>query len=130
MDISNDGVMFDLYAMTKVTAFTMDLILNYVGMVNTEIYFRRGSMSGREFHPSAWTKIASFEIYGKGFGAPVRLPDGAFDEITIHNGETVAFYITATNGAFLQITEYKGQKLQLHETTDHVKMFVVGGGGE
>ena len=116
--------MFDFRAKEKVMLFTMDIITNYIGYVDIEIYFRRASMSGLTYHPTAWSKIAAFELYGKGYSIPARIPSGAFEEIILSAGEVCAFYITATNGSFLQLTEYIGQAFDVHEETDHVQMFV------
>ena len=38
--------------------------------------------------------------------------------------DIVAFYITATNGRYLQLTAYPGQVHLLHEETPHLQKFV------
>jgi len=65
---TNDGVMFDLRAKEAVILYAMDILSSFYGVVNLEIYIRRNTWDGYETRPGAWSKIANFEIDGKGFG--------------------------------------------------------------
>ena len=123
--MTNDGAMFEFRAKEGVILYTMDIITNYVGYVDIEIYFRRGSMKNVAFHPKAWTKISEFKLYGEGYSIPVRIPlDGGFEEITLVGGELCSFYITSITGPYIQMTEYKDELYELHEETPHVQMYV------
>ena len=103
--MTNDGAMFEFRAKEGVILYTMDIITNYVGYVDIEIYFRRGSMKNVAFHPKAWTKISEFKLYGEGYSIPVRIPlDGGFEEITLVGGELCSFYITSITGPYIQMT--------------------------
>jgi len=66
--VTNDGVMFDLRAKESVILYAMDILSPFLGVVNLEIYIRRNTWDGYETRPGAWSKIANFEIDGKGFG--------------------------------------------------------------
>ena len=116
--------MFDLYAQSRVKLISMDIISTFTGRNAIEIYKRQGTWVDRDKSPSAWQQIASFNLYITGFSEPTRIPNGAFDEIEMFPGDLISFYITATNGPFIQLSPYPNTIGVIHETTDELVMFV------
>jgi hypothetical protein len=95
---SNKGEMFDIVATNTVTitCFDLNLILGSNG--SYEIYYKVGSYMGSENNPAAWTLLGNnpaVPCVGFDYPSPLNIPLA----VTIPAGQTVSFYITATNVA-------------------------------
>ena len=117
---SIDGIMFDLYARSEVKLYSMDIITTSLGKVEMEIYVRKGSWTGRDKMPSAWSLIAAFDLQSDVLLEPLRIPDNSFDPIEMFPGDLISFYITTTNGAYIQMTPHP---ISRHESTNELIMY-------
>nr|WP_294861791.1 hypothetical protein [uncultured Fluviicola sp.] len=93
---SNEGVMFDVTATNAVTISCFDANLPALSIGGYEIYFKTGSYVGSETNPANWTLIGaegSLLSVGLNLSTPISISINK----TILAGQTVAFYITASN---------------------------------
>lgn len=90
---SNAGIMFDVTALLngKIKGFEVNLL---AGPTNFEVYYKTGTHVGFETNSAAWTLAGSSS--GIAMGNPVNV--GVNLNLDIVAGQTLAFYITSTNG--------------------------------
>ncbi len=93
---TNKGVMFDITATNTVTIYCFDANLPALSIGGYEIYFKAGTYVGSETNSSDWALIGSegsLLSVGLNLGTPLSIPINK----VIAAGQTVAFYITASN---------------------------------
>ncbi len=95
---SQNGAMFDLQASDSVviTGFTVSSTLD-TGTTNIEIFYKTGTHVGSEGNSNAWTSIGTYNGVSEGDGIYLALNT----PLTIIAGQTLAFYITSTDGSRL-----------------------------
>ena len=90
------GSMFDLsntvgeYAVIT----TVDFHTNLLDEVNVAVYTKEGSYLGSEFRPGDWNLIANTSVIGQGYYKRTIIPEDEFQQVSIANGGTRAFYIS------------------------------------
>jgi len=91
---SQNGAMFDVVASQplNITGFTLNLEGSTAA--NFEVLYKTGTLVGFETNAAAWTSIATFTNIPIGAGRYLELPSA----LSLVAGQTVAFYITSTNG--------------------------------
>lgn len=93
---SNDGVMFDITATNVVTIYCFDANLPSSTTGAYEIYYKTGSYIGSENTAANWTLVGSsgsVTSNGSNTATPLDIPVN----LVIPEGQTYAFYITASN---------------------------------
>jgi len=95
---SQYGSMFDVTAVTNITIESFDL--PYYGMSrDIEVYYRPGSYVGHATSSAGWT-LAAFIPGLSGTNPPDPIPLNLSLNLSLAAGQTMAFYITATNGSY------------------------------
>lgn len=90
------GSMFDLsntvgeYAVVT----SIDFHTNLVDEINVVVYTKEGSYLGSEFRPSDWNILSNTSVTGQGYYKRTAIPEAEFQQISIANGDTRAFYIS------------------------------------
>jgi len=100
--LAGNGHMFDIRAKEDalITSFDGNMIS---GGNKMRIYYKEGTHVGYEQDSSAWTLVGSATgVPGNGIGNPAEIPIQINQ--TIKAGDTLAFYVTSTNGTFLSHT--------------------------
>ncbi|RYY58332.1 MAG: hypothetical protein EOO12_17275, partial [Chitinophagaceae bacterium] len=89
------GNMFNLEATNTVVINSFEA--HPMGNTTIEIYYKTGTYSGFENNPGAWTLIGSAAVTAQPYGTATPVPVDV--NITIHAGQTYAFYITSNTQA-------------------------------
>mmetsp|Transcript_200 Transcript_200/g.275 ORF Transcript_200/g.275 Transcript_200/m.275 type:complete len:1303 (-) Transcript_200:158-4066(-) len=105
---TQDGNMFDVVAKRDILISNMDIHTSFEGSNMIEIYSRGVTWSAVTIHPTAWTKVsvAGLQVMGNGVGVPTPLPENAFDPLYVSGGATRSFYVTTSNGRYMQQTPF------------------------
>ena len=128
-DTDNDGCMFDLKSIsTTIKIHSLDLHSIYNGLIDVEVYYRRGTYSGRDKHPGAWTTSAILNgIQGMGQGVSTPLPSNAFNPpIEVLRDMTIGLYVTISNGRYMGLTRSYSNIFSgdIYTSNSEVEMFV------
>lgn len=93
---NQDGAMFDVVGITDadITGFSIYAV---TGGVDLEVFYKTGTHVGFEGSASAWTSLGTFSNVDSAASAYVALPS----PVSIVSGQTLAFYITRTDGGYL-----------------------------
>ena len=121
-----NGNMFDINVINGVTFDSFDVHLEDGITDDIEVYFKMGSFVGFETDASAWTLLETATVTSAGLGAPTPLNMNLGLEIAA--GETVAFYVTTTQGGLMQYTN--GTAVGSVFASDANIEFLEGNGGE
>lgn len=90
---SQDGIMFDIEAVTDVTINQFSANLCGAGPYDMEIYFRAGTHFGFTDTPGAWTLVGSANaVASAGADVPTLIPINI--NVQIPAGQRYAFYVT------------------------------------
>ena len=104
-DNGQDGIMFDITASTDVTITGFDCNLDDISnLYDLEIYFKNGTHLGSTMTPGNWTLIGSTTGV-VGLGQNIATPIPIVLNQALANGQTGAFYITASNGVNIAYTQ-------------------------
>jgi len=100
--------MFDVVAKRDILIRKMDIHTSFEGSNMIEIYSRGVTWSTVAIHPNAWNKVsvAGLQVMGNGVGVPTPLPENAFDPLYVSGGATRSFYVTISNGRYMQQTPF------------------------
>jgi len=90
-----DGIMFDIQAITSVTITQFDLDF-YGNTHDIEIYYKPGTHVGFQMTPGAWTLIGTANnVAGNPRNSPTQIP--IIISVDICAGDVGAFYLTSTS---------------------------------
>lgn len=93
---SQDGIMFDIQALTDVTINQFSANLCDLGPYDMEIYYKVGTHFGFEDNAGAWTLVgATAGLASAGADVPTIIPINV--NIAIPSGQRYAFYVTESN---------------------------------
>lgn len=95
------GIMFDITALNDVTINDFETNVDAVG--DFEIYYRAGTHVGNTTNAGAWTLLGTANGVANNpvnTATPIPIPVNVFIPV----GQTYAFYITFTNGTFMNYT--------------------------
>lgn len=88
--------MFDIVALNKISIVGMYIHTSSTSNVTVEVFTKDGSYISFDKDANAWINIAAVQVQGQGRGQPTPLPDGAFDPVSLNEGEMRSFYVTLT----------------------------------
>jgi hypothetical protein len=90
-----NGAMFDLVASDSIliNGFTVSTIYD-TATADFEVFYKTGTHEGYEANSSAWTSLGTYNGIPEGDGIYLALNN----PLIIINGQTLAFYITRTDG--------------------------------
>ena len=89
-----NGIMFDLSASVPLTVTGFDLFPEGPSNANYQIYYKTGTHVGFEANAGAWTSLGTSTGNAPGIGVPSGIPIS----LNMVAGQTLAFYITRTDG--------------------------------
>lgn len=115
---AQNGNMFDIVATDDIVIDSVDVHLEQNSDV--EIYYKQGTYVGFEANSGAWTLAGTAtNVTAAGNGVPTSVPINI--NLPINNGDTYAFYITATNVSL----EYTNGTTEgaLHSSTPHLEFY-------
>lgn len=115
---AQNGNMFDIVATDDIVIDSVDVHLETNSDI--EIYYKTGTYAGFEGNPGAWTMVGSAtNVTGAGNGVPTSVPINI--NLPMNNGDTYAFYITATSSSL----EYTNGTTvgTLHSSTPHLEFY-------
>lgn len=98
---NHNGAMFDVSAMNSVTINGFSVYPAYgTGTGDVEVFYKTGTFVGSETNSGAWTSIGTATGLVEEEDSYVALTS----PLTVAPGQTMAFYITRTDGGFLYYT--------------------------
>ncbi len=115
---AQNGNMFDLVATDDIVIDSFDVHLEQD--TDIEIYYKSGSYVGSEGNAGAWTLAGTAtNVTAAGNGVPTTVPINV--NLPMNNGDTYAFYITATN---VSLEYTNGTTVgSLHSSTPHLEFY-------
>ena len=120
------GNMFDIKAARSISIKEMDLHINNIGSTEIEIYHTCCGLTTHSIvkrHPTAWRLAGSKKVNGNGAEMLTPLPSDAFEPICIDSGLSKGFYITATEGKFLEHS-HDGVTGDVYKSNDDLSMII------